>query len=659
MVRFEARRLATLAACFPVLAVLLVAPRASAQRTSAASTPATPAAPAAAPPAPVPAGAGPPAPGASRPTSKTTGYSPYEKETIRDVLKAENLTLDPQPEGKVIEKIDVIRLDVLEKRDPIPEYVPWPSISPGVFSSISAQRAQIPARKFLNSLHYTTREYIVRREMLLREGDRWDQVIIDETARNMRDRMPLQASVVLLLPVRGSSPDKVRLVAITKDIWSLRLSFDFAVTPGGVENFLLVPQETNLLGFHHTAQTRFQYQPETYLFGASYKVPRFGYSWVGATAGANVIINRRSLDPEGSSASFEFGQPLYSTRTEWAWGAEAGYSVGIARRYSNAAVFLFDSARTRDVRDNIPFQYRTRSASASASVTRSFGWAVKNNFSLAMNLSTADYETFDLTGFDPVAVNDFVSRALPRGETRVYPSLTWRTFTTNFLRTIDIKTLALQEDYRLGHDVSVSVYPVTSALGSTRDFFGVSGSAGYALALGDGLVGASVGGVAENVFGSVTDGSVRASFGAVTPRIGIGRIVMNASVLNRYRNYLNARTFTGGDDRLRGYPSNFFFGKDTVFYNLEFRSTAVEILKAQLGGALFFDAGDAASSFDALNAKQSVGFGVRALLPQLNRLVFRADLAFPIKRGPFPETGSAQVVDPVGFYFAFDQAFSP
>ena len=111
----------------------------------------------------------------------------------------------------------------------------------------------------------------------------------------------------------------------------------------------------------------------------------------------------------------------------------------------------------------------------------------------------------------------------------MYPQLTWATFTNDYLRTLDINTLALQEDYRLGHDVSVSVYPVAKAIGSTRDILGVSGHAGYAIAMGDGLVGASVSTVAEESDGTVSDGSVGGSFGVATPRFGIGRIVMNAS----------------------------------------------------------------------------------------------------------------------------------
>ena len=89
--------------------------------------------------------------------------------------------------------------------------------------------------------------------------------------------MPLQVSVVILVPLRGTTADKVKVLVITKDIWSLRLSFDLAVTPGGLEKLLLVPQETNLFGRHHTASTTFLFQPEAYTLGVGYKVPRFGF----------------------------------------------------------------------------------------------------------------------------------------------------------------------------------------------------------------------------------------------------------------------------------------------------------------------------------------------------------------------------------------------
>lgn len=580
---------------------------------------------------------------AQKPTSQTFEYSPYEKETIARALAATGMQIDPAPEGKLIDRVETLRLEVLEDRDPIPEDV-----------------AGIKTRKLLNSLHFVSQDYVIRRQILQLEGEPYQQILADEAARNMRANMPLQVSIVIIVPVKGKTPDKVGLLVITKDIWSLRLSFDVAVTPGGVENLLIVPQETNLFGWQHTASTRFIYQPETYTFGVGYKVPRFGETWIGASTGATVTVNRRSGEAEGAAASLSVGQGLYSTRTDWAWGADTSYAVGISRRYVNAQVATFDSQSTPNIRDNIPTEFKSKSYGASFGVTRSFGWGLKNNFNLSLNASSSEVTTFSLDRFNPAAAADFVQRFVPVGETRVYPSLTWATFANDYMRTLDVSTLSLQEDFRLGHDISASVYPVRKALGSTRDLIGYSAHLGYGVALGDGLAAASVTSAMENADGVLSDASISGGLTTVTPRFaGFGRLVMSSSFVNRYRNYLRNRTITGGDDRLRGYPSNFFFGKDAVFYNIELRTTSVEILKCALGGVAFFDAGDAAQGFDMLHAKQSVGFGVRALFPQVNRLVFRADLAFPLKRGPFPETGIPTPVDPVGFYFSFGQAFGP
>ena len=587
----------------------------------------------------------------ARPTSRKTEYSPYEREAAEITLRDLKLELDPAPEGKKIGKITSVRLDVLEPRDPGPELLkPIPLLSPlGTYIT----------KPMLNWLHITTKEFIIRRELLLKEGEPYQQVMIDETARNIRSRMS-QVTLVILLPIKTSEEGVVDVLVITKDIWSLRLSFNLVGTANGVEDFLLVPQETNFLGLQHTVSTRFRYQPETLAFGVGYSVPRFGYSWIGAATNAGIVFNRRSGQPEGANIALSVAKPLFSTRTDWGWDADIGYSSGVSRRYSNAQVLLFDSRRTPE-RDNIPWQFRAQSFSSSASLTRSFGWAVKNNFTLSANAVTTNYESFDLPAsrYNPVAVAAFKSLALPTSENRVYPALGWHSFQNDFVRTLDINTLGLQEDYRMGYDVSASVYPVLEGLGSSRNLIGVSAKWAYAVALGDGFAGASLSTFAEDHEGKITDGSISAAFGAATPRFKIGRIVMNTSWSNRYANYLNSRAVIGGSDRLRGYPTGFFSGKDTVFFNIEYRSRAIEILKAQVGGVLFMDAGDAADGVKNLQPKQSVGTGVRVLLPQINRSVFRVDIAFPIQRGPFPDADVPTPVDPYAIFFGFDQAFSP
>src|SRR5258708_33764746 len=54
------------------------------------------------------------------PAERAPLYSAYEQETIDEVLRALRAVRDLNPEGKIIERIDVVPLYVFEPRDPVP-----------------------------------------------------------------------------------------------------------------------------------------------------------------------------------------------------------------------------------------------------------------------------------------------------------------------------------------------------------------------------------------------------------------------------------------------------------------------------------------------------------------------------------------------------------
>jgi outer membrane protein assembly factor BamA len=124
-------------------------------------------------------------------------------------------------------------------------------------------------------------------------------------------------------------------------------------------------------------------------------------------------------------------------------------------------------------------------------------------------------------------------------------------------------------------------------------------------------------------------------------------------VFARLSNYLNRTSFLGGDTRLRGYPSNFFVGRDLAVLNLEYRTRSVQLLSCQLGGAAFFDAGGTWSNETDRAMHHSTGFGLRILVPQLDRTVFRVDVGFPIEPQGLPAGVSSYSV-----FATFDQAFT-
>jgi hypothetical protein len=559
---------------------------------------------------------------AADPQSLTGAYSPYEMQAIGDAEKELGSRIDPAPDGKLIESIEYLRLDPIDVRDPLPAAI--------------------------DLVHTTSRTWVLRRELLVREGQPWQKVVADESARNLR-KLP-QLSLVLCVPMVGSAPDRVRFVVITKDVWSLYVDFDLAVTSGGLESLTLEPSETNVAGLHHTALARFVLQPETVSLGASYRVPRLDGRWIDVLVDGNVVVNRESGEPEGTFGTVTAGRPLVTSRTEWAWSTGTRFSNQLVRRYVNASVASFTPASGGPA---APWVYRERRFGQDAKLTRSFGWETKNDFSAGAYFSHTRYVGPPDPSLDPEAVKELVRFAAPTGEDRVGPFLQWHGYANDYLRTFDLDTLGLQEDHRIGHDLWVRVYPVLRAVGSSRDLFGTYAGAAYGVPLGEGLARATLASTIEATPDAVSDASLEAGLGVVTPRIGLGRLFFHATALDRFRNYLNARSYIGGESLLRGYPSRYLTGKDYVATNVEYRSRSVELAAIHFGAAIFYDVADAFDRFEQLSPKHAVGGGLRVVFPQIDRAVLRLDVGVPVTAGPRPAD-----VPPVSFFLAFHQAIS-
>ncbi|MBV9946717.1 MAG: hypothetical protein JOZ69_07710 [Myxococcales bacterium] len=551
-------------------------------------------------------------------------YSSYEQATIDEVLTSLHETLDPAPEGKIVDHVTVVPLDVIEPRDPLPLWV--------------------------NLLHATSRESVIRRELLVREGQRYQQVLVDDSIRNLR-RLP-QVSAILVVATRTADPDRAGVVIITKDVWSLRLNWDILLTAGGLDRFEALPAEWNFLGTHQTLTGHFVYEPSALTFGAGYTAPRIGSSRVALDAAVDVMVNRQTGRPEGSLGSLVAGEPLYSPQTEWAWDASAAWVDEIVRFYSNGRVkVLLDPATNRTVRD----EYRERRYLTTYELTRSFGWEAKHDVTLAASIDRREFRP-DAAGVDPTTEADFVASRVPRSDTRVGPSIQYHTYSKRYLRVIDFDSLALQEDFRLGHDVVFRFYPSFAALGGSRDVYGLYGALEYTFGIRDGLFRVSFQSTTEPEAERIADAALQPTVHLVSPTIaGLGRLVLDATLLYRWRNYLKRTTLLGGGDRLRGFPPNFFQGASLVANNLEFRTRPVEILSCQIGAVAFFDAGDAWNGPGDFAVHQAAGVGLRALFPQLDRLVFRADLGFPFDRPLDPATGTH--LGPYALIVSFEQAF--
>lgn len=553
--------------------------------------------------------------------------SDYEKESVRIALDEMDAEVDPAPAGKIVEDIDVVVLEVIEPRDPAPRLINW--------------------------FHTTTRPDVVAREVLVRPGRRYDAKLVAESERNLRVH---QTSVVVIVPVRSKRPDRVRLLVVTKDVWSLRLNWDAIAVNGRLQALYLQPSEENLFGRQKMLSGYLALTQATYTTGLLVVDPRIAGTRLQTNAGVNWIWNCQSGRLEGTSGSFAFGKPLYSTRTRWAWTTSAQWQEDIVRPLGTVGLSICKggSAAPVDLREtpaveSLPYQYRRDYVYGLIAATRSFGIKLKHNVAFGIESRRGVYRPLGLEG-QPAAVQDEFRKLLPVTDTRLSPFVQLHGYENRFHRTLEVETLALQEDFRLGHDVWLRAYPASTSVGSSRTLLGVWSGVGYTLPMWDGLVRAY--GSSSVELSDARGSDAELTFGArvVSPRLGFGRVVVDGLVVDRVLNYLNPLQTLGGTTRLRGYKAFAFVGPNAVVLNAEIRTAAVEIYSMQFGAVAFYDVGDAFTEFGRMKLHHGAGMGIRALLPQLDRTVFRVDLGFPLN----PSHTAAETSLVVRFQQAFE-----
>ncbi len=584
---------------------------------------------------------------ATNSVASTRRYSPLESERIRRALAQVEGKLDPEPEGKRIESIEVVTLPVFEPEDPVPQFLNW--------------------------FHVTTRGYVIEREVLFRVGSRYDQRVSDEVERNLRAL--LLFSVVVALPVAGSSPDSVRYVVVTKDVWSLRVGWDGRVNKGVIDYLSLQPTERNLFGTGRQLFGTLIFGRRTYTVGGGFYEPRLAGSRTRILVKADAVVNCESGEVEGSSGSFQYSRPLYSTRTPWSYATSVAWSDGQSplsvTGNLGGAICSAKSAEEIPVGLSsgstalLPNQYFYDSQAFTQTFTRSYGYRYKTNLSFGLEASRVAYggvaltnvragpseEPGPLTQAEIAAARAFYGRILPISDTRLSPFFELASFTTDFHRDINSETLALQEDVvRLGHIADVRVYPALEALGSTRNLLGLEATASYATQVRTGYLKVSASHFVEISRPQQTDATLSFALRLTSPRLPVGRFIYDARLIDHYRNYRNTNLGLGGTTRLRGYQTTAAVGSHYVVGNLEFRTRPVEIFSAQLAGVVFHDMGDAFDDFGELDFRHGVGAGLRFLAPQLDRDVFRLDVGVPV---PFDAPGGETTV-----IATFGQAFS-
>jgi hypothetical protein len=568
-------------------------------------------------------------------------FAQYEEQLIKKSLALHGLELDPAPEGKQIEQIYIDAKDIILPGDlPLNSKLPW---------------------TMLNRLHWRTRDYIVAQELLFAVGERYQRDLIEETERNLRGMFIL--AVAKVVAVRGSAKDRVGVLVVTKDRWTLRLNTNFLIDGTTLDNLSMSIAESNLLGRNKQATIEFSLDPGRYGVGASYSDPRIWSSRHAATLYGLFYLNRQSGQLEGGLLQFSVGRPLFSLRTRLSWQANVSYLQDIARFFAGETIAL-----TQIGTQQLPTIYTRQNLLGNLQITYSDGLKTKANLTFAMRVVSNVYGLpSDFPTVSSSVRAAYVATVLPRSESWAGPVVNFETFTPHYIKLRNINTFALTEDFLLGPHLIAEVHFASHVFGLPSDFVEGFAIFNHLTYWHDNLFdyGSSLAArmqystAAAAGYGTpFVNESVTAYVREVTPRFGPLRLHIYGTVQLLYRDLNNTRLTLGSDNGLRGYEPRFFQGNDMYHVNVELRSLSLNLWTIHVGGVVFYDGGDAPAGFNVYDRygnylmagfHQDAGFGVRILLPHFNYDVLRLDLGFPF------ETPSGGYVP--NFSVAFGQAF--
>ena len=568
--------------------------------------------------------------------------SQYEEKLIADALDRRKLSqheIDPQPEGKLIEEILIDAGKVILPGDfPLSQYIPW---------------------TWLNAVHVRTRDEVIARELLFHVGEPFRRDVFEESGRNLRTLFIL--SVARLVALRGSTPDKVRVLVVTKDQWSLRLNTEFRFDQARLDVLSFQFAEHNLAGRNKRLSVDFGFDPGRFSLGMSYSDPRIWGSRHQLKLIGGLYLSRETSNVEGGQLYFQVGRPLFSLRTRFGWEAKLQVTKDIARYFSGGVIYL---RRVKD--EDVPDVYRREQVAGQVQVQYSAGIVHKLNLSLGWRVQ---HQQYNLPDDFPDTISDAARTAyrqlLPRSESASGPFVGLNLFTARFIRLKDIQTLALTEDLRLGPELNLELRYAWHGFGFSSDYLEASGSLASQHYLGDNLFSYQVNAGVRLQYGIDPRGALlneylTAQVREITPAVGPLRLHLSAKLQLRGRDLEQQRMTLGSDSGLRGYAPRAIQGGSLYRVNAELRTKGLNLWTIHVGGVVFYDGGDAPpvlngylrdGSYFATNYRHDVGFGLRLGLPQFNREVIRLDLGFPLES---PSPGSVYAPR---FSAEFGQAF--
>lgn len=525
---------------------------------------------------------------------------PHTEDCVTSEVQPESIDLDQPrdqlarqsdlviPEGARIGRIRVVRRPIFDVSDPEQDNFLF---------------------RTLNTLNVPTWESALRAQLVFDEGDVYQPDLLAESERTLRQREYLTAAWVGATHVCGS---EVEVSVLVRDTWTLLPSVG-ASRAGGENTTNTGLSDPNFLGSGKSVGVSYARDPDRTETSVYFDDPNvLGSHWQ-----SGFSYDRRS-DGRGRGVYLE--RPFYSEQADWRFGISGVDDIREESRFVGAV----DIA-----------EYRRSREFASVDV----GWRLAERNDRQLRL-LAGYR-YDALEFERLPDEPGLD-VLPTDRTLSYPWIGFDYRENRFREMTNLTQLQRVEDVRDGFVWRTELGYSSPGLGATED------RAVLNMDFQDALLATETNlaryGISQSGTWRFDENRVENLLGTLSVEYFHGGSVRwnswytNLSFTAAHNLTVDQQLLIGGDNGLRGYPSEYQQGNRRALWTLERRYFPDwhPFKLFRLGGVLFTDVGRAWFSDGRNNGPdegvlKDVGFGLRLASSRIEvQRMLHLDFAFPL-----------------------------
>ncbi len=466
------------------------------------------------------------------------------------------------------------------------------------------------AFRLINLLHFKTRQFVIKDQLLFKTNAPYSAQLIEETERNLRsNRYIYDAWLISTAYQDDNGNDKVDVQVKTQDTWTLSLGFTFG-SAGGESDKSVFIEDRNLFGLG----TRLTLVRSS---DVDREESRISYKDNNITGRHIVFGFDYSNNSDGYFRALELQRPFY------AFNVTDAYSTKISAKKLTEKLYTDGS---------ITDQYQRETSNAAIFYGFSKG-LVRNRtlrWQTGINYSENQFKKLD---------DGILTNPLPTDNKLIYPWLGANYIQNNYIKTKNFLHILRTEDVNIGRDFSGSIGLTSTAWGSDRNGIILSASMNDAYRLNtDQLLLWTISGSGRMVSNAFQNSSAYANAQYHAPNFANQAFYTEFTFNLLHNPDENNQLLMGGNNGLPGYPLRLQSGNRSVLFSVEQRYyTNLHLLQLiRVGGALFFNSGSAWSpgnddqQFELLS---DVGFGLRLESSRSESgTTLHLDMALPLNR---------------------------